>query len=345
MFGECTASNNAAWLRRKLAERPDIIYGQGRCERVRARDAGAAIWTDATAMWHDGATGAEDDPAARNPGEYGAPGYGSCGAGGCERGAFRDEQRASGEEESEVEGAEEGWGGVRMGRVGSGRREGAARPRKRGAPRWSDSQGSLPRCAPQDPYSLSLQAAAGAAALVVEFMPFGGLLTRQLALIPLGLPQKRIAWRSDFAVAVVQWYVCAVRFQARACLRSRTPTCTHLHMRTRAHTLRKAHTQHAVLPVRSQSTTHTRFPHAVAAASCTRRVVLQWEGLDAADMGAFVEVRWLAFDVPPSGAVHAFHCSFSEGLTVPQNRPCVWICMFLLLAAGAETLCRPKTHM
>ncbi|GBF88129.1 hypothetical protein Rsub_00841 [Raphidocelis subcapitata] len=44
-FGEPTASNNAAWLRRKLSERPDAVYGQGRCERVRARDAGAAIWS------------------------------------------------------------------------------------------------------------------------------------------------------------------------------------------------------------------------------------------------------------------------------------------------------------
>lgn len=41
VFGEGTASNNAAWLRRKLCERPDSTYGQGRCERVRARDAGA----------------------------------------------------------------------------------------------------------------------------------------------------------------------------------------------------------------------------------------------------------------------------------------------------------------
>ncbi|KAI8465868.1 MAG: hypothetical protein J3K34DRAFT_461196 [Monoraphidium minutum] len=46
VFGEGTASNNAAWLRRKLGERPDSVYGQGRCERVRARDAAAAIWVE-----------------------------------------------------------------------------------------------------------------------------------------------------------------------------------------------------------------------------------------------------------------------------------------------------------
>jgi hypothetical protein len=44
IFGEQTASNNAAWLRRKLSESPDGVYGQGRCVTVRARDLGAAIW-------------------------------------------------------------------------------------------------------------------------------------------------------------------------------------------------------------------------------------------------------------------------------------------------------------
>jgi hypothetical protein len=37
VFGEATASNNAAWLRRKLSESPDSTYGQGRCATVRAR--------------------------------------------------------------------------------------------------------------------------------------------------------------------------------------------------------------------------------------------------------------------------------------------------------------------
>jgi hypothetical protein len=37
VFGEATASNNAAWLRRKLSENPDSMYGQGRCATVRAR--------------------------------------------------------------------------------------------------------------------------------------------------------------------------------------------------------------------------------------------------------------------------------------------------------------------
>lgn len=44
VFGEPTASNNAAWLRRKLAEAPDAQVGRGRSAHVRARDMGAAIW-------------------------------------------------------------------------------------------------------------------------------------------------------------------------------------------------------------------------------------------------------------------------------------------------------------
>lgn len=44
VFGQETASNNAAWLRRKLAESPDSIHGQRRSPVVRARDVGAAIW-------------------------------------------------------------------------------------------------------------------------------------------------------------------------------------------------------------------------------------------------------------------------------------------------------------
>eukprot|EP00775_Hariotina_reticulata_P002000 gene2000-2322_t len=44
VFGEATASNNAGWLRRKLAECPDQVHGQRRSPVVRARDSGAAIW-------------------------------------------------------------------------------------------------------------------------------------------------------------------------------------------------------------------------------------------------------------------------------------------------------------
>lgn len=44
VFGQETASNNAAWLRRKLAESPDSVHGQRRSPIVRARDQGAAIW-------------------------------------------------------------------------------------------------------------------------------------------------------------------------------------------------------------------------------------------------------------------------------------------------------------
>jgi hypothetical protein len=44
VFGEATASNNAGWLRRKLAESPDQVHGQRRSPVVRARDSGAAIW-------------------------------------------------------------------------------------------------------------------------------------------------------------------------------------------------------------------------------------------------------------------------------------------------------------
>lgn len=44
VFGQETASNNAAWLRRKLAEAPDSVHGQRRSPVVRARDQGAAIW-------------------------------------------------------------------------------------------------------------------------------------------------------------------------------------------------------------------------------------------------------------------------------------------------------------
>jgi hypothetical protein len=70
VFGEGTASNNAAWLRRKLSEPPDSMYGQGRCEHVRARDAGAAIWAHAPEA-PGGAGGAGADGA---PGAPGAPG-------------------------------------------------------------------------------------------------------------------------------------------------------------------------------------------------------------------------------------------------------------------------------
>ncbi|KAK9803178.1 hypothetical protein WJX72_010192 [[Myrmecia] bisecta] len=48
VFGHHTASNNGAWLRRKLCEAPDSTYGQGRSAHVRARDATAAIWTTGT---------------------------------------------------------------------------------------------------------------------------------------------------------------------------------------------------------------------------------------------------------------------------------------------------------
>ena len=43
VFGHHTASNNGAWLRRKLAEPAD--GGRGRAAQIRARDATAAIWT------------------------------------------------------------------------------------------------------------------------------------------------------------------------------------------------------------------------------------------------------------------------------------------------------------
>lgn len=48
VFGEQTASNNAGWLRRKLAESPDNVHGQRRSPVVRARDMGAAIWNNDT---------------------------------------------------------------------------------------------------------------------------------------------------------------------------------------------------------------------------------------------------------------------------------------------------------
>jgi len=44
VFGHHTASNNGAWLRRKLAEPPDSLLGRGRSATIRKRDAGAAIW-------------------------------------------------------------------------------------------------------------------------------------------------------------------------------------------------------------------------------------------------------------------------------------------------------------
>ena len=43
VFGHHTASNNGAWLRRKLAEPAE--GGRGRAVQIRARDAAAAIWT------------------------------------------------------------------------------------------------------------------------------------------------------------------------------------------------------------------------------------------------------------------------------------------------------------
>lgn len=43
VFGHYTASNNGAWLRRKLAEPAE--GGRGRAAQIRARDASAAIWT------------------------------------------------------------------------------------------------------------------------------------------------------------------------------------------------------------------------------------------------------------------------------------------------------------
>lgn len=45
IFGHHTASNNGAWLRRKLCEQPDATRGRGRSASIRRRDAGAAIWT------------------------------------------------------------------------------------------------------------------------------------------------------------------------------------------------------------------------------------------------------------------------------------------------------------
>ncbi len=45
IFGHHTASNNGAWLRRKLCEKPDATRGRGRSVSIRKRDAGAAIWT------------------------------------------------------------------------------------------------------------------------------------------------------------------------------------------------------------------------------------------------------------------------------------------------------------
>ena len=47
-FGHHTASNNGAWLRRKLCEAPDAQRGRGRSAAVRKRDQGAAIWTTGT---------------------------------------------------------------------------------------------------------------------------------------------------------------------------------------------------------------------------------------------------------------------------------------------------------
>ena len=45
IFGHHTASNNGAWLRRKLCEKPDATRGRGRSASIRKRDQGAAIWT------------------------------------------------------------------------------------------------------------------------------------------------------------------------------------------------------------------------------------------------------------------------------------------------------------
>ena len=45
IFGHHTASNNGAWLRRKLCEPPDASRGRGRSASIRKRDQGAAIWT------------------------------------------------------------------------------------------------------------------------------------------------------------------------------------------------------------------------------------------------------------------------------------------------------------
>lgn len=45
IFGHHTASNNGAWLRRKLCEKPDASRGRGRSASIRRRDLGAAIWT------------------------------------------------------------------------------------------------------------------------------------------------------------------------------------------------------------------------------------------------------------------------------------------------------------
>jgi hypothetical protein len=45
IFGHHTASNNGAWLRRKLCEKPDAERGRGRSASIRKRDIGAAIWT------------------------------------------------------------------------------------------------------------------------------------------------------------------------------------------------------------------------------------------------------------------------------------------------------------
>ena len=46
VFGHHTASNNGAWLRRKLSEPPDSLLGRGRSATIRKRDAGAAIWNN-----------------------------------------------------------------------------------------------------------------------------------------------------------------------------------------------------------------------------------------------------------------------------------------------------------
>lgn len=62
VFGEQTASNNAAWLRRKLAQPPDDDMGRGRSPVVRARDQQAAIWTKGCSK-----PGDQSSPQASSP--------------------------------------------------------------------------------------------------------------------------------------------------------------------------------------------------------------------------------------------------------------------------------------
>lgn len=87
VFGHHTASNNGAWLRRKLAEPPDSLLGRGRSATIRKRDAGAAIWNSDPTRPPARALGPRPAPCQRAPGRL---------AGACTHGACADIAAAAG---------------------------------------------------------------------------------------------------------------------------------------------------------------------------------------------------------------------------------------------------------